>query len=103
MTFIQSLKNSKSSGCDGIDTELIKRYHLYILEPLVHTINFTFSCNDVPTDFKKIVNAIFKSDDKEYLKQRPITLISTFSNIFQKRLKNRLYYYLISNNILSPK
>lgn len=103
--YINSLKNSCAPGYDGVDSRLIKHFHLYLVDPLVHLINTVFRTGVVPSDFKKsIVTPIFKAKDKSKITNfRPISVMSNFAKIFEKCLRDRLMNFLISNNILSKK
>ena len=99
---IASLKNNSSPGYDDISSKLIKDFHNYIINPLIHVINLIFLQGIVPNDFKKsIVVPIYKSGNKtEIGNYRPISLITTFAKIFEKCLKERLFDFLLKNKIL---
>ena len=50
------------------------------------------------------VTPIFKSGDKEFVSNyRPISVLSCFSKILERIMYNRLYSFLINNNILYTK
>lgn len=100
---INSLKNNSTPGFDGISSRFIKKYHKYILIPLVHIINLIFSTGIVPSLFKiSVVTPIFKKGSKtDIINYRPISVITTFAKIFEKCLKDRLYDYLTLHNILN--
>lgn len=102
---ISTLKNNTSPGMDRISSTLIKKYHNYIIDPLVHIINLIFSTGKVPSLYKvSVVTPIFKKGSKSNITNyRPISLISTFTKIFEKCLKCRLYDYLTSTNILNDR
>ena len=74
-----------------------------MLDPLVHIINLIFVTGKVPSSFKiSIVIPVCKKGCKTNITNyRPISIISTFANIFAKCFKKRLIDYLSSNNILN--
>lgn len=69
----------------------------------MHIINLIFLTGKVPLPFKiSTVTPIYKKGCKtDITNYRPISVITTFAKIFEKCLKNRLYDYLTSNNILN--
>lgn len=100
---INSLKNNCAPGYDGVESRIIKYFHLHLINPLVHLINIIFRTGVVPSGFKKsIVTPIFKDKDKTKITNfRPISVISNFAKVFEKCLRDRLSGWLLSNNILS--
>lgn len=80
---INSLKNNSVPGIDGIPSRIIKKYHKYLLDPLVCIINNIFSTGKVPMSFKvSTVTPIFKKGSKtDIANYRPISVIS---NILKK-------------------
>lgn len=100
---IHSLKNNSSPGIDGISSKIVKKFHVYILDPLKHIINLIFKTGVIPNHFKTtVVTPIHKAGNKTRINNyRPISLINTFAKIFEKCLKDRLIKFLDANNILS--
>lgn len=100
---IFTLKNGSTAGGDGINAETIKYSHIYLIKPLKHIINLIFKTGIVPSHFKSsIVTPVHKSGSKNSIGNfRPISVISNFSKIFEKCLKDRLVEFLHNNNILS--
>lgn len=100
---IFSLRNNSSPGVDGIDAKLIKMTHLEIISPLVHIINLIFQTAIIPDDFKRtIVKPIHKSGSTEDIKNyRPVSMITNFTKIFEKALKERFMSFFKANNIIS--
>lgn len=100
---INSLKNHCAPGIDGIDSKIVKHFHLYLTVPLVHIINLIFRTGKVPSSFKiAVVTPIHKSGDKTKINNfRPISVINTFAKIFEKCLKNRLVSFFAQNGIIS--
>jgi hypothetical protein len=61
------------------------------------------STGKFPTRLKfSQINPIFKNGNKaEMLNYRPISLLTSFSKVFEKVIYKRLYYHVNSNNILA--
>ena len=100
---INSLKQSRSSGMDCLNSDIYKIGKDYLSSPISTIINLSFKLGIFPTRLKcaKIV-PVFKCGDKLDLNNyRPISLLSTLSKIIEKIVKNRLVDYLDSNSILS--
>lgn len=99
---IASLKNTESSGIDGIKTKVIKMCAKHLAKPLADLINESFLVGTFPNIFK--VNKVFpvykkgiKNDKNNY---RQISLTSVFSKIIEIIFKIRLMEYIETNNIL---
>jgi len=100
---IASLKSGSSKGLDKISSEFIKRYHIYLLKPLVHIINLIFCTGAVPREFKEsLVTPVFKKGDRsEITNYRPISLLNNFAKLLEKAIKTRLITFLEKHKILS--
>ena len=100
---MSTLKNKCTPGVDKISAVIIKRCHLYFLKPLKHIINLIFLIGMVPSEFKTaIITPIFKSNDSTKINNyRPISVISNFTKIFEKCLKQRLQQFLNNSNVLT--
>jgi len=100
---INNLKNNSAPGLDGIRSSFIKRMKEYLVPPLVHIINLSFSSGIFPDNLKhSLVTPIFKNDDKSNINNyRPISVISQFAKIFEKAIAYRLNNHLKFNNIIS--
>lgn len=102
LALIATLDNSKSPGHDNIGARLIKEVKHYIVEPLLHIINLSFS-NGVFPDRLKIAKVvpIYKKEDRSLMSNyRPISLLSVFSKLIERLMHKRLYSFLTKNNIL---
>ena len=100
---VACLKSKNSSDLNGISTTLIKKCIFSIARPLKHILDLSFSSGIVPDQLKvaKII-PIYKAGDKTNPDNyRPISLLCTFSKIFEKIMAQRLTNYLEQNSILS--
>lgn len=99
---IQSLKNTKSTGNDGLATNIIKKVHKYINSPLSYIINLCFEKGIFPDKLKtSIIKPLYKKGNKAEVKNyRPVALVPIFSKIMEKSIQSRLYNFLEKKNIL---
>jgi len=99
---IHSIKCKDSSGYDEISTKILKISAPYVLSPL------TFIFNNILTTgvflerlkFSEVKPLHKKGVTTDFSNYRPISLLTSFSKIIEKIIYNRLYSYLIDNNIL---
>ena len=100
---IKSLKLKNSHGYDEIPPRILRRSLSYVISPLIYLCNKAMSSGIFPTwlKFSQVV-PIFKKGDKDKLTNyRPISLLTSFSKIFEKVIYKRLDNHMISNNILA--
>ena len=100
-----NLKRKSSYGHDEISSNVIFYSIDSIRKPLFHVLNLSLQNSIFPEELKIAkVNPIFKKGDKSNTSNyRPISLLTSFSKIFERVIYNRLYSYLIANNILYKK
>jgi hypothetical protein len=103
LNIIYSLKNSNSTGYDGICTKVIKTVAHILASPISYIINLCIEQGIFPEKLKvAIVRPLFKKGDKENMDNyRPIALLSIFSKIIGKVIYNRLSLYFESNNLFA--
>lgn len=101
--------DSKSSGCDEISSNLIKSCKILLTDPFVFISNLIMSADVFPPKLKlKIVLALYEIGDPYDLHNyRAISLIPSFSKVFEICLKDKPYsfytvikYYHISTDLL---
>jgi len=95
------MKNS--FGYNGISTKLLKISVTYISSPLTFICNKSISTGTFPEQLKhSIIKPLYKKGDKtDPSNYRPISILTSFSKVFEKALYNRLIEYLKKNNILN--
>jgi hypothetical protein len=100
---IRSLKNKNSYGYDEIPIKILKVSIPFIKYLLAYIINKSLTNGIFPACLKySQMNPTFKSGDKSDMSNyRPISLLTSFSKIFEKVICKRFYEHIISNNILS--
>ncbi|MEX3613620.1 MAG: reverse transcriptase domain-containing protein [Burkholderia gladioli] len=95
--------NKRSSGFDGVPVKVLKSMHSEILKPLSHLINLSVISGTIPECLKlATIFPIHKKRDYDAKENyRPISLLSTFSKIFEQIVYNRLIEYLSKNKLLA--
>ena len=100
LSTVKSLPSKLSSGYDKIPLKIIKNVIYSVADPLLKIINKSF-CNGVFPDALKIAKIIplFKGgDSKDPVNYRPISVLPSFSKIFEKLMHARLTSFLLQNN-----
>jgi len=100
---ISNLKPSSSCGLDQIPVTVIKSVNNILSHILVNLINHSFTNAIFPDALKsaKII-PIFKSGDKTLINNyRPISLLNSFSKIYEKIFLLKLNSFLMKHNILN--
>ncbi len=88
---IQKFSSKKTCDKDGMSLWLLKLCYSYILEPLSKIINQSFQFSVFPSNLKigKIF-PIFKKDDTCSMSNyRPISILPTFSKVYEKVFAKR--------------
>lgn len=100
---VLSLKNTASSGWDGISAVFVKRYIGFLGVPITHICNLCLSLGVFPGLLKRsIVIPVFKSGDRGSITNyRPISLLPTLAKILEKIINHRLTGFLEKNTLLS--
>jgi hypothetical protein len=93
---VSSLKSGKSPGHDGLSSHLVKSIFKEISKVLVYLINLSISTGVFPYALKEsIVIPIHKKGVSTCCSNfRPISLVPTFSKIYEKIMKQRVVRYL---------
>ena len=100
---IMSFKSSNSCGYDEVPTKLLKLCSHFITSPLNYTCNRTRFIGVFPDMLKyAIIRPLFKKSNKNYVSNyRPISILTSFSKLFEKVMQTRLMKYLTDHNSLS--
>jgi len=99
---IKSLKFKNTSGYNGISNRIIKLSSPFIISPLTYISNAALSSGVFPDRLKyAIVKPIFKKGSKQDISNyRSMSLLTSFSKVFEKLIYNRLYTHIETNSIL---
>jgi Notch-like protein len=94
---------TNSSGYDEIPIKVLKSCKHFIISPLTYIINRSLATGKFPDrlTFSEI-KPIFKNGDRNVISNyRPISLLTSFSNIFKRVVFVRLCHHLTINNVLA--
>jgi len=102
---INSLKIKESSGYDEVSTKILKISAPFISSPLSYICNKSMLSGTFPTRLKyAIVKPLLKKGDKENIANyRPISLLTSFSKVFEQIIYDRLLKHIAMKNILAVK
>ena len=98
---INTLHSKTSTGVDNINSIQIKFLKTELIQPLTLIANQIIKTGIFPSKLKVAkVLTIFKKGDKHQCENyRPISLLSSFSKIFEKILLNQLEQHFNQNNL----
>jgi len=99
----KSLKAKESHGYDEIPTKVIKQSIAYISSPLAYICNLMLSSGIFPTrlKFAEIKPLYKKGERTDITNYRPISLLPSFSKIFEKIIFRRLIQHFDCNETLA--
>ena len=98
----KGFKDGKVPGADNIPISIVKKALDLFSDPLLSIINLSLS-SGVFLDGLKICKfiPIFKSDNASLaLNYRPISILPAFSKIFERAVYNRIFQFLVDNDII---
>jgi len=103
--YVYSLRGGSAPGYDGISADVLKSNFNTLCDPLLHIVNHSFISGVFPDCFKLAkVFPLYKSNDITNKNNfRPISLLSVFTKIIEKAVKDQLVFYLQTHNILSER
>jgi hypothetical protein len=97
---IKSLKSKNSCGYDDISVKILKVSLPFITAPLNYICNRSILSVSFPSCLKySVVKPLFKKGDKKDIKNyKPISLLTSFSKIFEKVIYIRLSKHIKNND-----
>lgn len=103
LNIIGKLKNKTSVGEDNISNILVKKIKNYIVSPIAFIVNKSFESGCFPDRLKMaVVRPILKGGNSLLIENfRPISLLSSFSKIFELAMYNRLISFLNKNDLIT--
>ena len=103
MKAIDTLNIKSSSGHDGISNKIVKLLKNKISKPLTVITNQMLKTVIFPDSFKssKIVPLFKRGDHGLQTNYRPISLLPTISEIFERVIYDQMYLYFNNNNLLA--
>ena len=99
-----SMKNSASSGSDGICIRILKQCFGSIGHVLLYLVNSCLTSCEFPASWKHlIVHPIHKSGDPSNPSNfRPSSIVPAFAKLVEKAVQQQLYSYMSDNHLFSP-
>jgi len=100
---IKSLKTKNSSGCDEISTKILKLSGPFISSPINYICNKMLFWCVFPDRLKyTIMKPLYKNDDRcDVSKYRLVSLLTSFSKIFETLMQRRILKHLTKYSILT--
>ena len=101
----KSLKNKNSTDLWSMSTKILKSSVAVVAEHLCTLFNMCLDCGVFPSKMKlaKVIPVHKKGARDDKNNYRPISLLPTFSKIFEKIILQQISNFFASNNILTPK
>lgn len=98
---ISSFENKFSVGYDEVPMPVIKHSKMYLIRPILHVINCSFITGVFPEMLKiSRIKSVFKKGDKtDPVNYRPISVLTSFSKIFERAMSVRLVEFLEKDNL----
>jgi hypothetical protein len=99
---IKNFKTTNSYGYNEVRVKILKNFSYFIVSPLTYIINRSLTAGMFPNRLKfSEIKPIYKKGDKNSISNfRRISLLTSFSEIFEKVVYKRLYQQLSNNNFL---
>ena len=100
---VSNLKNKKSHGHDGISNEILKCCSPIVEPYLAVAFNRAIEESKFPSAFMiaKIISLFKKGDTAKLESSRPISLLSSFSKVFEKLLYQRIFNFCEKNQLFT--
>ncbi|CAH1252373.1 Hypp9263 [Branchiostoma lanceolatum] len=100
---LQGLHPNKAPGPDGIPNRLLKEAAPVISTSLCNLFNLSLSTSQLPAEWKQCnVTPVYKKGDRSNPSNyRPIALLPTVPKVLERLVHNRLYTYLMNNNLIN--
>ena len=100
---LNNIPHGKASGCDGLNSFVIKQASYSLAKPLAELFNMSLALGIFPDGLKigKVTPIHKKGKKHDINNYRPITVVSIFSKTYEKLIYSRLNSFISKNNILS--
>ena len=96
-----SMKNSSTSGSDGVSIRILKLCFGAIGHVILYFANTCLTTCDFPASWKhSIIHPIHKSGDTSQASNyRPISIVPAFAKLVEKVAQQQLYTYMAGNHL----
>ena len=104
LNIIRALNIHKAHGYDDISIRMIKMCDKSLLKPLTLLFENSIKSFCYPDIWKRSnIIPVHKKNDKQLVNNyRPISLLPCFVKIFEKIIFNKIYHFLLEENLLNP-
>ena len=104
LQIIRALNINKAHGHDVISIRMNKICDKSLLKPLTVLFRNSIKSSCYPDIWKKsIIISVHKKNDKQLVENyRPISPLPIFAKIFEKNIFNRIYNFLLEEDLLNP-
>ena len=104
LKIIRALNINKAHGHDDISIRMIKICDESLLKPLLILFKNSLKLSYYPDIWKKSnIIPVHKKNGKQFVNNyRPISLLPIFGKIFEKIIFNRIYDFLLKEELLNP-
>jgi hypothetical protein len=101
ISIIKNMKNS-SPGWDSIPPSLLKKTYIEFVKPLTHTLNLSIIQGIFPEELKiaKVIPIYKAGDQSTFSNYRPVSVLPSFSKIFEKIMYDRIMSFINKNQLL---
>ena len=101
---ILQLKNSKSTGLDTIDSQIIKYSLPYILPAVTHIVNLSINSGIFPNQWKtaKVIPLLKSGDPLNPKNYRPVAMLPILSKVLEKVVFCQVSAYMENNGLMHP-
>ena len=98
---IKSFSNNKSAGPNSLPTPTLKNFADVLSFAISYLVNLSFTMGEFQNLCKiaKVIPLFKNGDPLDCSNYRSISLLSTFSKIFEKYVYERVYSFLEKNNL----
>ena len=102
---IRSLKNSKASGLDNLDTYILKLTRKAIVPSVCHIVNLSLQANKFPNKWKtaKII-PLYKGKGSRFEPKnyRPVAILPVLSKLLERLMFKQIASYMDDNKLYNP-
>ena len=101
---INSMKENKSPGVDGISPKILKETVKEISMPLAHVFNMSLQGGIVPLEWKEanIIPLFKKGSRNKSVNYRPVSLTSVICKLLETIIRDHMMDFLIKHTLINP-
>ena len=103
-TKINSMKENKSPGVDGISPKMLKETVEQISTPLAHVFNMSLQECIVPLEWKEanIIPLFKKGSRNKSVNVRPVSLTSVICKLLETIIRDHSMDFLMKDKLINP-